>query len=92
MQWFTAGHFSTPQNLQPEHLRLARFVLENNYVECKGIEGSFLQRIGTAMGTSFSVTYATFYMNWLETPIINEFQQHVEMHKRYIDDSILMVY
>ena len=74
LQWFMAEHSSIPQNLQPKYLRLARFVLENNYVECKGIEGSFLQRIGTAMGTSFSVTYAILFMIWLETPIINEFQ------------------
>ena len=70
-----AQHSSIPPNLQPKYLKLPRFVLENNYVECKGVEGSFLQRIGTAMGTSFSVTYATIFMIWLETPIIDEFQQ-----------------
>ncbi len=37
-QWFMAEHSSIPQNLQiPQGLRLARFVLENNYVECKGV-------------------------------------------------------
>ena len=85
-----AEHSSIPQNLQPKYLRLARFVLENNYVECKGIEGSFLQRIGTAMGTSFSVTYAVISMICLETPIINEFQQHIVLYKRYIDDIFLI--
>ena len=55
LQWFMTEHSSILQNLQPKYLKLARFVLKNNYVECKGIEGSFLQRIGTAMGTSFSV-------------------------------------
>ena len=90
LQWFMAEHSSIPQNLQPKYLKLARFVLENNYVECKGIEGSFLQRIGTAMGTSFSVTYAIIFMIWLETPIINEFQQHIVLYKRYIDDIFLI--
>ena len=90
LQWFMAEHTSIPQNLQPKYLKLARFVLENNYVECKGIEGSFLQKIGTAMGTSFSVTYATIFMIWLETPIINEFRKHITLYKRYIDDIFLI--
>jgi len=85
-----AEHSSIPQNLQPKYLKLARFVLENNYVECKGIEGSFLQRISTAMGTSFSVPYATIFMIWLETPIIKEFQRHIVLYKRYIDDIFLI--
>ena len=86
LKWFMAEHSNIPQNLQPKYLKLARFVLENNYVDCKGIEGSFLQRIGTAMGTSFSVTYATIFMIWLETPIINEFSKQIVLNKRYIDD------
>ncbi len=65
-------------------------MLENNYVECNGIEGAFLQKIGTAMGTSFSVTYAIIFMIWLETPIINEFQQHIILYKKYIDDIFLI--
>jgi hypothetical protein len=81
LQWFMAQHSSIPVHLQPKYLKLAPFVLENNYVECKGIEGAFLQEIGTAMGTSFSVTYATIFMIWLETPIINEFQQHIVLTK-----------
>jgi hypothetical protein len=90
LQWFMAEYTSIPQDLQPKYLKLARFVLENNYVECKGIEGSFLQKIGTAMGTSFSVTYATIFMIWLETPIINEFRQQIVLYKRYIDDIFLI--
>ena len=63
-----------PPKLQPKYLKLARFVLENNYVECKGIDRTFLQMVtvGTAimMGTSFSVTHAIIFMIWLdsETP------------------------
>ena len=45
LQWFMAKHSSIPQNLQPKYLKLARFVLENNYIECKDMEGSFLQKI-----------------------------------------------
>ena len=90
LQWFMTKHSNIPQNLQPKYLKLARFVLENNYVECKDIEGSFLQKIGTAMGTSFSVTYATIFMIWLETPIIDEFRKHIVLYKRYIDDIFLI--
>lgn len=86
LEWFMATHTSIPLILQPKYPRLARFVFENNYVECKGIEGAFLQKIGTAMGTSFSVTYATIFMIWLETPIINDFRRHIVLYKRYIDD------
>ncbi len=42
------------------------------------------------MGTSVSVTYAIIFMIWLETPIINEFQQHIVLDKRYIDDIFLI--
>ena len=71
LQWFMAQHTSIPLELQPKYLKLARFILENNYVECQGMDGAFLQKIGTAMGTSFSVTYATIFMIWLETPVID---------------------
>ena len=90
LQWFMAEHTSIPLNLQQKYLKLARFVLENNYVECEGIAGAFLQKVGTAMGTSFSVTYATIFMIWLETPIINEFRLHIMLYKRYIDDILLI--
>jgi hypothetical protein len=53
LQRFIAKHSSITLNLQPKYLKLARFVRDDNYVECKDIEGSFLQTIGTAMGTTF---------------------------------------
>ena len=58
----------------------------------EGIEGSFLQRIGTVMGASFSVTstYATIFMIWRETPVINEFQQQIVFYKRCINDNFLI--
>ena len=84
LQWFMAQHTSIPQDLQRKYLKLARFILENNYVECQGMDGAFLQKIGTAMGTSFSVTYATIFMIWLETPIVDEFRSHIVLYKRYI--------
>ena len=90
LQWFMVNHTNISQILQNKYLKLARFVLENNYIECNGIDGFFLQKIGTAMGTDFSVLYATIFMIWLETPIIDEFKQHIKLYKRYIDDIILI--
>ena len=85
-----ANHTRIPHGLQLIYLRLARFVLDNHYVECEGIPGAFLQKIGTAMGTSFSVTYATIFMIWLETPILDEFREHIWLYRRYIDDILLI--
>ena len=50
LQWHMEEHTSILPVLQPECLRLARFVPENNNVECQGIEGAFLQKIGTVIG------------------------------------------
>lgn len=92
LDWFIKEHTTFPDYLRRFFLDLARFVLGNNYVECEELEGPtiFQQKIGTAMGTTFSVTYATIFMIWLETPIINEFRQHILLYKRYIDDLFVV--
>ena len=90
---FMHEHTRIAASLQALYLNLARFILENNYVECQDLEeGStiFLQNIGTAMGTTFSVTYATIFMIWLETPIINDFRKHIVEYKRLIDDLFVI--
>ena len=92
LDWFIKEHTTFPEHLRKFFLDLARLVLGNNYVECEGLEGPaiFLQKISTAMGTTFSVTYAMIFMIWLETPIINEFWQHILLYKRYIDDLFVV--
>ena len=92
LDWFIKEHTTFPEHLRKFFLDLALFVLGNNYVECEGLEGPtiFLQKISTAMGITFSVTYATIFMIWLETPIINEFRQHILLYKRYIDDFFVV--
>ncbi len=70
-------------------------MLENNYVVCQDPrEGSkiFLPKTGTAMGTTFSVTYATISIIWLETPIINDFREHIVECKRLIDDLFFVTW
>ena len=66
LQWFMEEHTSIAPVLQPEYLRLARFVLENNY-----------ERFSRS-----AVTYATIFMIWLETLIIYRFREHIVLYKR----------
>ena len=81
-----------PEHLQSLYLHLARFVLENNYVECKGLDNCtiFLQKIGAAMEISFSVTYANIFMLWLESPVVHDFEQYLLLYKRILDDLFVL--
>ena len=93
LQWFMEQHTSFNQTLKDLCLKLAHFVLTNNYVECEELgDASYRQIIGTAMGTSFSVVYAVIFMIWLETPILNNkrFSQYIRLYKRFIDDLFLI--
>jgi hypothetical protein len=54
LQWFMDSHTSFNQTLKDLCLKLAHFVLTNNFVECKELGGAiYHQQVGTAMGTSF---------------------------------------
>lgn len=89
LSWFMDQHTSFCQTMKDFCLKLAHFVLTNNYVECKELGGTVYQQIvGTAMGTSFSVIYAIIFMIWLETPIVESerFRPYIQLYKRYIDD------
>ena len=44
----------------PAWRMLAQLVLENSHDECDRAPDSYLQKISTAKGISFSVTYATY--------------------------------
>ena len=93
LRWFMEHHTNFNQTLKDLCLRLAHFVLTNNYVECEELgDAKYRQIIGTAMGTSFSVVYAIIFMIWLETPIINDkrFSQYIRLYKRFIDDLFLI--
>lgn len=93
LRWFMEHHTCFNQTLKDLCLRLAHFVLTNNYVECEELGDAFYRQIiGTAMGTSFSVVYAVIFMIWLETPILNDkrFSQYIRLYKRFIDDLFLI--
>lgn len=93
LRWFMDTHTSFNQTLKDLCLRLAHFVLTNNYVVCEELGSAiYRQHIGTAMGTSFSVVYAVIFMIRLETPIINDqrFSPFIRLYKRFIDDLFLI--
>ena len=93
LRWFMDNHTSFNQTLKDLCLKLAHFVLTNNYVECKELGCTiYRQIVGTAMGTSFSVIYAVIFMIRLESPIVNDvrFRQYIRLYKRFIDDLFLI--
>ena len=51
----------------------------NDYIVVKGLDYVFLQKVGTAVGASFSVTYfdnsCQIFMIWLKKSIDSEFSQ-----------------
>lgn len=68
---------------------LARFTLRNSYVQYKGTV--YLQKIGTAMGTSSSVEYANIFMLKLEDKAFNLYQHNLELAKRFLDDYYFLM-
>ena len=89
LRCFMEHHTNFNQTLKDLCLKLAYFVLTNNYVVCKDVGCAIhRQMIGTAMGTTFYVVYAIIFMIWLETPIVcdRRFSPYIRLHKRFIDD------
>ena len=65
-------------------IKMARFVLKNNYFEFNGIVKQ--QISGTAIGTKFAPTYACIFMDKLETDFLNTREYLSLVWYRYIDD------
>ena len=65
-------------------IKMARFVLQNNYFEFNGIVKQ--QISGTAIGTKFAPTYASVFMDNLETDFLNTQEYLPLVWYRYIDD------
>jgi hypothetical protein len=91
LEWYLVVYSKIPRNLHNLILKLAYFILTHNFITCKYInaEKVFLQLIGTAMGTSFSVIYSIIFMIWLEQPVIKKFRNFIWLYKRFIDDIFL---
>jgi hypothetical protein len=91
LRWFMDKYTSFPSELKLFIDFLARFVLDNNFVECEGVgSGIFQQVIGVPMGTSFSVVFSIIFMLWLEEPIISKYKPWILLFKRAIDDQIFI--
>ena len=93
LRWFMEHHTNFNQTLKDLCLKLAYFVLTNNYVVCEEVgRAIYRQMIGTAMGTTFSVVYAIIFMIWLETLIVcdRRFSPYIRLYKRFIDDLSLI--
>ncbi len=93
LSWYIDHHTDLNQTLKDLCLKLAYFVLTNNYVVCEEVGCTiYRQMIGTAMGTTFSVIYAVIFMIRLETPIVNDerFSMYIRLYKRFIDDLFLI--
>ena len=65
-------------------IKMARFVLQNNYFEFNGIVKQ--QISGTAISTKFAPTYACIFMDELETDFLNTQEYLPLVWYRYIDN------
>ena len=65
-------------------IKMARFVLQNNYSEFSGIVKQ--QISGTATGTKFAPTYACIFMDKLGTDFLNTQEYLLLVWYQYIDD------
>ena len=65
-------------------IKMARFVLQNNYFEFNGIVKQ--QISGTASGAKFAPTYACIFMDKLENDFLNTQEYLPLVWYRYIDD------
>ena len=70
-------------------IRLARFVMQNNYFS---YDGQFYhQTKGGAMGSPLTMTIANCYMFFFELEIVEQVQDSNGFYRRYIDDTVLLV-
>ena len=71
---------------------LAEIILKNNEFEFNG--KYYLQCQGTAMGTRMAPQYANLFMTWLETKMLNDWEnpEDVKFWKRFIDDIFMIAF
>jgi hypothetical protein len=70
-------------------IRLARFVMQNNYFS---YNGQFYHQVrGGAMGSPLTLTMSNCYMFFLEQDIVKVAHDNNAFYRRYIDDSFLAI-
>ena len=71
-------------------VELAHWVLTNNFIQFG--DRYYLQKVGTAMGTPFAVTFACIHLAIIEnetlTILLNNGHREPQLYYRYIDDII----
>jgi len=70
-------------------IRLARFVMVNNYFEYDGIY--YHQIRGGAMGSPLTLTIANCYMFFFERDIVKQISNSQGLYIRYIDDIFIII-
>ncbi|CAI6001944.1 unnamed protein product [Closterium sp. NIES-65] len=72
-------------------VQLLGLVMRQNHLE---FGGRFWRQVrGTAMGTPVAVIYAVLFMAWLDERLLEtepELSQHVLLHRRFIDDGVVV--
>lgn len=80
---------NTMSRLSPEEIgKLAEIVLHNNYFQFG--DDFYLQKTGTAMGSSMAPTYAALFMGKLEADFMNTRQLLPSVWHRFLDDIFMI--
>lgn len=69
-------------------LSALRIVMDHNHFSFS--DTNWKQLKGTAMGTACAPCFASIFLGAIETPIIQSFQNHIRLVKRFIDDKFLL--
>ena len=72
-------------------VELLTLVMTENHLQFG--DGFWKQVRGTAMGTPVAVIYAVLFMGWLDslmTSQLSHLSPHIILHKRYIDDGVVI--
>ena len=71
-----------------EVARLIKLVLENNHFKCG--DNFYLQKMGTAMGSSMAPAYASLFMGKLEEDFLNACALKPTLWLRFLDDIFMI--
>ena len=72
-------------------VELLTLVMTENHLQFG--DGFWKQVRGTAMGTPVAVIYAVLFMGWLDSLMASQLPHlspHIALHKRYIDDGVVV--
>ncbi|CAI5960752.1 unnamed protein product [Closterium sp. NIES-65] len=89
LRWAAQGRIA--RGVADTLVQLLGLVMRQNHLE---FGGRFWRQVrGTAMGTPVAVIYAVLFMAWLDERLLEtepELSQHVLLHRRFIDDGVVV--